>query len=70
MADILKRIVRIVVVVVVTIMIIHPMIWLPFGWLIVKILLALLLAGIVARVVFKKSILDIILGDGWRNRDD
>lgn len=61
--DIVKRIIMLATVVGITVLLLHPVVWVTCGWAIIKWLLILLLAGIVARVVFKKSIKDLIFGD-------
>ncbi len=61
--EVIKRIIMLLVVVGVTALLLHPGILIFGGFAIIKVLLILMLAGIVARIVFKKSIKDIIFGD-------
>ena len=61
--EIIKRIIMLLVVIGVTALLLHPGILIFGGFAIIKVLLILMLAGIVARIVFKKSIKDIIFGD-------
>lgn len=60
--DVIGRIVSLLVVIGVTTLIIHPFIWIGFSFVIVKWLLMLLLAAIVSRVIFKKSLKELITG--------
>jgi len=67
--EIVKRIIMAGVVVGVTVLLLHPVIWVTCGWVIIKYLLILILAGIVARVIFKMSIKEIIFGKDKTNQD-
>ena len=61
--EIIKRLVMIATVAGITVLLLNPA-WLAIGgFVVIKWLFILLLAGIVARVVFKKSIKEIIFGD-------
>lgn len=61
--EILKRAGMLAAVAAIVFLMIHPLMWITFGWIIIKILLLLLLATIVSRVAFKKSLTDLVFGD-------
>ena len=59
----LKRGLMLITVVALVYLILNPIIWICWGWFIVKGIALLLLATIVSRVVFKKSLKDLIFGE-------
>ena len=61
------RITKLLVVVAIVALLLNPVILVSGGFIILKWLLILLLAGIVARIVFKKSLRELIFGD---DKDD
>lgn len=61
--DTVKRVLMLVTVVALVYLILNPIIWIAWGWFIVKGIALLLLATIVSRVVFKKSLRELIFGD-------
>lgn len=59
----IKRGLMLLVVVVLVYLILNPLVWICWGWFIIKGLALLLLGSIVSRVIFKKSLTELIFGD-------
>jgi len=65
--ELLGAIARALAVIAIVALLMNPAVLFTFGWLIAKVMLIALLATIVSRIVFKKSLTEIIT-DLW-NRD-